>query len=167
MRPIPAVALAGLFLTGVLAGCTSTPQESRIDKNREIYETWPLDTKQAVLDGKVEQGMTTDMVRVSWGEPTKVVDSNAPGEQVWIYEKGGDPGTMIDPGMGPSPAAIGMGIGPNRAAALMGGAGGMVGPSGAIAGAGVSQTPIYTQPTPPEVREVVFRDGVVYRADRP
>jgi hypothetical protein len=165
MKPIHLAKLSGLLLAAIVAGCTSTPQESRIDKNREIYETWPLDTKQAVLDGKVEQGMNTDMVRVAWGEPTKVVDSNAPGEQVWVYETGGDPGTMIDPGMGAGQTAIG--IGPRRAAALMGGTPGMLGTSGMIAGAGVSPTPIYTQPTPPEVREVVFRDGIVYRADRP
>ncbi len=168
MKRLPAVTLAGLLVAGLVAGCTSTPQESRINKNREIYETWPLDTRQAVLDGKVEQGMTTDMVRVSWGEPTKIVDSNA-NEQVWIYEKGGDPGTMLDPGgAGVGPGMVPLGVG-SRRAALMGVSpnNGMIGPSGMIAGTGVSSMPIYTQPTPAEVREVVFRDGIVYRADLP
>ena len=68
--------------------------------------------------------------------------------------------------MGGPARTYALGISPRRAAAL-GGTPGMLGTSGMIAGAGVSPTPIYTQPTPPEVREVVFRDGIVYRADRP
>ena len=37
---------------GLGAGCSSS-QMSRIDRNRDIYETWPIEVKQAVLDGKV------------------------------------------------------------------------------------------------------------------
>src|SRR5256885_11275089 len=72
--------LASLMVGGLVAGC-GTPQISRIDRNREIYETWPLEVRQAVLDGKVEQGMTPDMVRVAWGEPTEKVASPTGGDE--------------------------------------------------------------------------------------
>jgi hypothetical protein len=28
-------------------------------------------------------------------------------------------------------------------------------------------TPIMTRPTPPDIKEVVFRNGIVHRADKP
>ena len=64
---------------------------SRIDANRDIYETWPIETKQAVLDGKAEPGMLPEMVLVAWGKPTEIVASpgGGPGDEIWVYKRGG------------------------------------------------------------------------------
>ena len=86
------------FVLALSAGCSSS-QMSRIDRNRDIYETWPLEVRQAVLDGKVEAGMNTDMVRVAWGEPSEIATSPA-GDEIWIYSRGGDPGGVMYPGGG-------------------------------------------------------------------
>jgi hypothetical protein len=163
MRRMCAGVLLCLLAMGLVAGCAS-PQYSRIDRNREQYESWPIEIQQLVLDGKVQVGMTPDMVRVSWGEPTKVV-SNNPGEEIWVYETGGSEGTVLDPGISSTggPAAGG-------AMTLPIGRGGaypntsLSGPS--ISGSGMGTTPIYIPPTPPDVKEVVFRNGVVFRADK-
>lgn len=153
---------------------------NRIDRNRDIYETWPLEIRQSVLDGKVEPGMNPDMVRVAWGEPSEISVSPA-GDEIWVYKKGGDPGSVYYPGGMGSGAAIGMGspgigistgrggtsIGTSAGIGIGGGMGGVgVGSSG-IGGMGGMGGPIITQPVPPDIREVVFRKGVVVKADKP
>jgi len=195
---IPATALA-VLLAG--AGCASS-QMSRIDRNRDIYETWPIETRQAVLDGKVEPGMNADMVRVAWGEPTEITTSQA-GDEIWIYSKGGDPGGVMYPGGSSFPGGPsypgggiypggsvggigGSGIGIGGSGIGMGGTGTGIGIStgrggtsigtstgigigGGIGGGGIGGmgSPIMTRPTPPDIREVVFRNGTVVRADSP
>jgi hypothetical protein len=179
------LALAGVVAT---SGCASG-QMSRIDRHRDIYETWPLDIKQAVLDGKVEPGMNSDMVRVAWGEPSEVASSPA-GDEIWVYKKGGSAGDVYYPG-GPSyPAGggaigqsgIGVGgsgtgigistgrggtsVGTSTGVGIGGGIGG-VGVGGMGTGLGGVGSPIIVPPTPPEIREVVFRGGLVVRADAP
>ena len=159
-----------LLATGWLGGCSS-PQFSRIESSRELYESWPLEVKQAVLDGKVEPGMTGEMVVVSWGEPSEVLSrSNGPHEdEIWIYRttSGGDyiypstspitsgyPSGYPSGGIGRSNPGIGVGVG----------AGGV---SIGTGGSGVSAAPIMVRPPVTTEREVVFRDGVVIRADNP
>jgi hypothetical protein len=179
------IGLLALGVIGSAGGCASS-QMSRIDRNRDIYETWPIEIRQAVLDGKVEPGMNSDMVRVAWGSPTEVSTSPA-GDEIWVYSKGGDPGSVYYPGgvnssgigmggtgigMGGSgigistgrggtsigtSTGIGMGVGGGMGGVGLGGVGGMGGMGG----------PIVTRPTPAEIREVVFRGGVVVRADKP
>ena len=170
-----------LLVVGLTSGCGSS-QMSRIDRNRDIYETWPIETKQAVLDGKVEAGMNADMVRVAWGEPSEVSVSPA-GDEIWVYKKGGDPGSVYYPGTvggggigmgGVGIGGPGIGISTGRGGTSIGGIGG-IGTGGTIGGPiGIGGTgiggvgsPIVTQPTPAEIREVIFRKGVVVRADRP
>ena len=187
---------------GLGAGCSSS-QMSRIDRNRDIYETWPLEIRQAVLDGVVEPGMNTDMVRVAWGEPTEVATSPA-GDEIWVYSKGGDPGGVMYPGGGMGTTGIGntgmggiggiggtgigigssgpgIGISTGRGGTSIGGTGGIgigsggvggigntgMGGIGGVGGMGGMGGPIITPPRPPEIREVVFRGGVVLRADKP
>src|SRR5438067_6452154 len=134
--------LALLMVGGLATGC-GTPQISRIDRNREIYETWPLEVRQAVLDGKVEQGMTPDMVKVSWGEPSEKVQSpNGGDEEIWIYRKGGDDGTMMNPMgspvMGGGVISPGVGIGIGRGGTGIYGSGGTgIGMGGGIGGTGI------------------------------
>jgi hypothetical protein len=178
--------VALLLAVGLAGGCASS-QMNRIDRNRAIYETWPIETRQAVLDGKVEAGMNPDMVRVAWGEPSEVSVSPA-GDEIWVYTKGGDPGSVYYPPGTTNSSAIGMGgpgigISTGRGGTSIGATGGIgiggtmggpmgVGVGGTGIGGGMGGTggmggPIVTQPTPPDIREVVFRNGVVVRADKP
>jgi hypothetical protein len=174
------VCLFALGVVGTAGGCASS-QMSRIDRHRDIYETWPIETRQAVLDGKVEPGMNSDMVRVAWGNPTEVTSSPA-GDEIWVYAKGGDPGSVYYPGgggnIGMGGSSIGMGgpgigISTGRGGTSIGATGG-IGIGGGIGGVGIGGTgmggmgsPIITPPRPADIREVVFRDGVVVRADQP
>lgn len=83
---------------------------NRIDANREIYEQWPIEMKQAVLDGKVEEGMTPEMVMMAIGKPTEVnTRSGTPqtgDDEVWVYRTGG---VEQDPNMYPGAAYPGGG----------------------------------------------------------
>ena len=173
-----------LITLGLGAGCSSS-QMNRIDRHRDIYETWPLEVRQSVLDGKVEPGMNVDMVRVAWGEPSEIATSPA-GDEIWIYSKGGDPGSVMYPGGGMGTTGIGgsgigigssgpgIGISTGRGGTVIGSTGG-IGIGGGIGGTGIGGMggmggmggPIVTQPRPPEIREVVFRGGLVVRADKP
>lgn len=183
-----------LLVVGLAGGCASS-QMNRIDRNREIYETWPIEIKQAVLDGKVEPGMNPDMVQVAWGKPSEVSVSPA-GDEIWVYTRGGEPGSAYYPGGGASypggvypgggypgggyPGGViggpGIGISTGRGGTSIGATGG-IGMGGTIGGPviggmgnpgmGGMGGPIVTAPTPPDVREVVFRNGVVVRADPP
>lgn len=171
-----------------LAGCASS-QMNRIDRHRDIYETWPLEVRQAVLDGKVEPGMNADMVVVAWGKPSEVATSPA-GDEIWVYKRGGNDGSVYYPGGGMGTTGIGgvggiggtgvgiggsgtgIGISTGRGGTVIGSSGGIgigggVGGIGGIGGMGGMGGPIITPPTPPDVREVVFRGGVVVRADPP
>ncbi len=82
---------------------------SRIDSNRDIYEQWPLEMRQAVLDGKAEPGMTPEMVKMALGKPTEVVTRsgtpNTGQDEIWIYRTGGE--TVDDPMMGGYPPGMG------------------------------------------------------------
>lgn len=166
-----------LLLTALIVGGCSSSQMSRIDRNRDLYEAWPLEIKQAVLDGKVEPGMTPDMVRVAWGEPSEIVSQSANGDEIWVFKKGGSEGSVYYPGGSPQyPASMGVGgpgigISTGRGGSSIGATGGIgigAGPiSGGIGGGGLGGGAIVTPPTPPDIREVVFRNGVVHRADKP
>lgn len=178
--------MVGLIAAGMAAGCASS-QMSRIDRNRDLYETWPIEIRQAVLDGNVEPGMTPDMVLVAWGEPTEVITQSSSGDEIWVYQSGGHPGSVYVPGGGVYPGGgypgtypgggypypgggyptgPGVTIGTGRGGTIVGGTGG-IGMGGAGMGMPGTGTAIVTPPTPPEVKEVVFRKGVVHRADAP
>jgi hypothetical protein len=187
MNRVSPVFLA-LVTVGLVSGCGSA-QINRIDKYREVYETWPIEVRQAVLDGKVEPGMTPEMVVVAWGEPTEKVNrsNSATDEEIWVYRKGGSDGMMMPAGGGMYPGAsypggmgvgmggpgIGISTGRGGTGIYTGGGIGMGGtvmgsPSVGMGGMGGMGAPvIMTPPTPAEEKEVVFRQGVVYRADAP
>jgi hypothetical protein len=193
-----------LLLALAIAGGCSSPQFRRIDSDRELYESWPIEIRQAVLEGKVEAGMTPDMVKMALGKPTEVVSrSVVPGEdEIWIYRTGGyeDPGMMGYPGGvypggsypgypggtypypsgagypgGVVTSAPGIGISTGRGGTVIGptgpiGVGTSVGPIGVGVGTGGGMgvpmpMPTPMPSTPPVEREVVFRNGVVHRAD--
>lgn len=186
----------GIVAAIFFGGCASG-QMSRIDANRDIYEAWPVETKQAVLDGKVEVGMLPEMVKVAWGTPSEVVASpgGGPGDEIWVYTKGGqDPSMMGYPGAsypgggypsggypgGGYPSGggstIGITTGRGGTGIITGGGGGIgigggTGISGGIGGIGIGGGgmggPMRSRPTSEDVKEVVFRNGVVFRADLP
>lgn len=62
---------------------------SRIDANRAEYETWDLEVKEAVLDGRVEKGMTPKQVEVAVGRPTRVEyrEGRSGSQEIWIYSR--------------------------------------------------------------------------------
>jgi hypothetical protein len=176
-----------LLAAAVFAGGCASSQMSRIDQNRDIYEKWPLEIRQAVLDGKVEAGMTPEMVSVAWGKPSEVVTQSKNGDEIWVFKRGGNSGDVYYPaGSYPSGnypgsgvyggGGPGIGISTGRGGTAIGATGGVgigmgggmggpvIGPTGGMGGLG---GPIVTPPTPPEIREVVFRNGVVLKADLP
>ncbi|HWA11347.1 MAG TPA: hypothetical protein VG838_18050 [Opitutaceae bacterium] len=164
-RPVSALLLAGALL--LLSGCGSS-QMSRIDANRALYESWPIDTQQAVLEGRVEPGMTKEMVRMAIGDPTEVTDRSAGNneDEIWIYRKGGD--DVVDPGMGMGGSGLSMGGSLGGLGVSTGrGMGTSIGTglgSGVNLGMGGMSGPMPAR-TPVEEREIVFQDGVVLRAD--
>jgi hypothetical protein len=173
------ITLSTAFLAMALsAGCSSS-QMSRIDRNRDLYESWPIEIRQAVLDGKVEPGMSPDMVRVSWGEPSEIVAQSGTGDEIWVYKRGGDDGSVIYPAGTGSTGMMGGTIGAPVGGVTVGTGRGMGTTIGTGMGTGVGigggssvlgptgGAPIITRPTPPDIREVVFRNGVVHRADKP
>ena len=115
--------------------------------------------------------MTPEMVRVAWGEPTEVVPQAQYGDEIWVYQKGGGspgmgyPGSSISSGGSSTGIAIGTGPGGTVIAPSVGigSMGGTMGGSGIGMGGG----PVMNRPTRVEIREVIFRDGVVSRADPP
>jgi hypothetical protein len=131
--------VVSLLISGAFAaGCSSSPI-SRIDANSALYHSWPLDVQEAVLDGRVEKGMTPDMVRMSAGKPTQVtsrVGKNGAQQEVWIYRKGGGGGMLSNTG-------VAVGVGGVNVGGSPGGGSGM----------------------PAEEHEVVFDNGVVVSTD--
>lgn len=195
-----------LFLVvAMLGGCASS-QFRRIDADRELYESWPIEIRQAVLDGKVEAGMTPEMVKMALGKPSEIVSrSIVPGaDEIWVYRSGGYedtsgmmgypgstyPGSTYPgagypgagypgsyPGGGVVSTAPGIGISTGRGGTTISPIGGIgvgtsVGPIGIGVGSGSGMGSSMPMPaplpsTPLVEREVVFRNGVVHRADAP
>lgn len=94
----PSRLLVTLLLAGglaLLAGCGSPTSPNaimdRVDANRDVYETWPLEIKDAVLSGQVLRGMTPDMVYVARGKPSERIDRGN-GDEIWVYRIAGSGG---------------------------------------------------------------------------
>jgi hypothetical protein len=140
--------LSGLIVFALaawlLAGCSSSPM-SRIDANRALYESWPVDMQAAVLEGRVVKDMTPDMVRMALGEPTRIEPKigSTTGEETWIYEKGG-----------------GMNL-PRPNISLGGGIGGVGVSTGSRRGGGGSRNAGGSA----QEQEIVLQNGVVTRVD--
>ena len=91
--------LSALILT--LAGCSTV--DSRIAKNREVFNTWPATVQDKVVVGQIDIGFTPDQVRVALGEPDRIF-TRTTGDgtsQVWSYrERGPRFGFGVGVGMG-------------------------------------------------------------------
>jgi hypothetical protein len=138
--PWPAAFVGSLALA--LAACSGPSTMSRINSNRALYDTWPLEIKDAVLAQKAIPGINRDMVRVALGKPTQVIPGANPGEEVWVYNRGGSGG-----GGGPN-IQLGTNIGGIQVGGGNGGGGGM-GPG----------------PGDEDSGEVMFKDGLVVRSN--
>lgn len=144
----------------------------RVDANRAEYENWPLNIKEAVLDGRVVKGMDATMVLVARGKPSEVVDRGN-GDQVWVYRTGGGGGSGSSMLRGTT-VSIGAGSGGPYGSGYPGGYPGTY--PGGYPGAGYPGTGVSTAPIvlggggggayePVEEHEIVFRDGLVVRGD--
>ncbi|MSU23184.1 MAG: hypothetical protein EXS32_05090 [Opitutus sp.] len=132
---------ARLVVGALLAGCSTSPI-SRIDANRAVYESWPFDIQQAVLNGEVKVGMTPEMVELTLGKPSQIDARAGSGgqDEVWVYKKGVGVGSLL----GGSGLSIGGGIG---GVSLGSGRGGG------------------RRSTNADEQEVFFRNGVVTRSE--
>jgi hypothetical protein len=170
MKPRAGVWQVPLMVTALLAAGCGSSQMSRIDSNRALYESWPLETQQAVLDGRVETGMTPEQVRMALGAPAQVVSrSVTTGEdEIWIYRKGGEDITPMN-GMGSGLSVGGTmgGVSVGNGGVGMGTNMGMGGGMGSGMGMGGPIMSGPTRTTPVEEREIVFENSVVVRADPP
>jgi hypothetical protein len=137
-----------LLLLLLAAGCSSSPM-SRIDANRALYESWPFEIQEAVLNGRVVVGMTTEMVEMVLGKPKEIMsrEGKKGEEEVWIYRKGGSLGNIL-----------------SNTNISMGGNIGGVGMGGPILGGG-SSIPTSTPAPVEDEMDVVFQNGQVVRAD--
>ena len=78
-------AAVGLLVTG----CSTV--DSRIAKNRDLFNTWPPGVQDKVVVGQIDIGFTPDQVRVALGEPDRVF-TRTTGDgtsQVWSYRDRG------------------------------------------------------------------------------
>ncbi|MGH7945285.1 MAG: hypothetical protein ACREH8_06620 [Opitutaceae bacterium] len=92
-------ALAALAL--IAAGCSTV--DSRIAKNRDLFNSWPAAIQDKIVVGQIDIGFTPEQVRIALGEPDRVFTrTTADGtSQVWSYR---DRGPRIGFGVG-----VGMG----------------------------------------------------------
>ena len=118
---------------------------SRIDANRAVYESWPFEMQQAVLNGEVKVGMTPEMVEMSIGKPTQIDSRPGKGgqDEVWVYKTGG--GSGVGSLLSNTGLSIGGGIGGVNIGTGMGGG--------------------RQRPSVADEQEVVFESGVVLRSD--
>ena len=134
--------LTALLVVGALLTACSTSPISRIDANRAVYESWPFDMQQAVLNGEVKAGMTPEMVEMTLGKPSQIDARPASGgqDEMWIYKKGGGVGSLL----GNTGLSIGGGVG------------------GVSVGTGLGGG---RRSTGADEQEVIFRNGVVTRSE--
>lgn len=132
----------------LLVSCSSSPL-SRIDRNRTVYESWPVEVQDAVLHQRAIPGMTAEQVEMAMGKPTEIqsrTGKDGSSEDVWIYRKssgGGLPGLL-------EKANVSVGSSTNVGGVSVGG-------SAPIHRGGRSSN------ADNEDQEIVFRNGTVLR----
>lgn len=152
------------ILCSVLVGCStgcSTSSLSRIDRNRDRYESWPVDVQEAVLNGEARPGMTREQVEMALGKPAQILShlASGGGDEVWVY-RAGDVGSTLTKAV--SVASVGTSVG----GVSIGARGGGVSVGSGVGGVNVGTTVggSRSRPTSDE-KEIVFKDGVVLRVD--
>ncbi|MBI2814900.1 MAG: hypothetical protein HYX71_11515 [Opitutae bacterium] len=139
----------GLLAVLLAAGCASSSPMSRIDANRALYESWPFEIQEAVLNGRVVAGMTPEMVEMVLGKPKEIMSRQGKKgeEEVWTYKKRQPMGNIL-----------------SGTHISMGGNIGGVGIGGPILGSGSSIPAPGPEPVE-DAMDVVFQNGLVVRAD--
>jgi hypothetical protein len=118
----------------------------RIDANRDAYESWPIEVRMAILDGRIIEGMTREQVQMALGDPTEAGSRMGPNgsiEEIWVYRTGGGGGNVL------TDIAQNVSLGT--------GVGGV--------GIGTRGIPVGGGAAPVEVGQVVFVNGRVVKAD--
>lgn len=109
--PLPfCLALVAVALS---AGCASSPK-SRIEKNREVFESYPSDVQAALRKGEVKVGFTPEQARIALGAPDQVLTrtSEAGESEIWVYrEKSSSLGFGLGVGAGSGSVGGGVGVG--------------------------------------------------------
>ncbi len=128
----------------ILTACSTSPM-SRIDSNRAVYESWPVDVQEAVYRGQAIPGMTPQQVEMAMGKPTSI-DSRAAKdgpEDIWTYKKSSTrlPAILENASIGVGTSVGGIGVG-----------------SSMPIGRGRSRAP-----SDADDQEIVFKNGVVLR----
>lgn len=83
-----AIAIAMVFLAGLIAGCSTSTIETRKQERTGAYQALSPEQKQLVDQGDVRVGMSQDAVYIAWGPPSQVLEQeDANGHVVtWVYE---------------------------------------------------------------------------------
>ena len=101
MKTKLSLAAAVAFLALLASGCSTV--DSRIDRNRAAFNTWPPAVQDKVVLGQVDIGFTPEQVRVALGEPDRVwTRTTGDGtSEVWSYrDRGPRFGFGVGVGMG-------------------------------------------------------------------
>ena len=88
---------------------------SRIDSNRAVYESWPIDVQDAVHNGRAIPGMTPEQVEMALGKPTSIesrAGKDGP-EDIWVYKKSSAqlPAILENASIGVGTSVGGVGVG--------------------------------------------------------
>lgn len=80
-------AFCALWL-GVFSSCSS-PLESRISRQPEVFARLDASTQAKVRQGHVEEGFSQEAVLLAWGKPSKVEVLSQSGPQIerWHYSR--------------------------------------------------------------------------------
>lgn len=76
-----------LCTTALLLASCASPIARRIEKNPEIYNRLSESQKALVQRGQIDEGMSTDAVRLSWGSPSRISNGSKLGKKYeqWSY----------------------------------------------------------------------------------
>lgn len=83
MKTLIAIVVTGTVL---LTGCVSTPQ-SRVDENRDLFESFTANQKETILKGEVDLDFTEGMVMMAAGLPDRKAKKRTRdgASEVWTY----------------------------------------------------------------------------------
>ena len=84
-----------VILPLVLTGCLIS-RWARIEQNRSTYERWPSEIRNAVSHGTILKGMSSEMVRVAWGNPSESSTDPYGTYMYWLYPRGDKPALKVD-----------------------------------------------------------------------
>jgi hypothetical protein len=77
--------IGSLFVAAVLlAGCAGNKVASRKRERPVAYAALPPAQQRLVDEGKIDVGMSADVVYIAWGKPAMIVPTT-PGNVTWIY----------------------------------------------------------------------------------